>query len=145
MYCLLYVHSVDIWSTYMSGSSRVWTLAAYRSSSSLETSTFSPSVKSSLVSTQLGTAQGKTSRIINISRTIYTWKHCWKISSSIFYIESFCCCVNDCCLLLLRSCCHPSETPHRPQSSPEADSLLVPLAGEQNRRDGRRINKCRYE
>lgn len=38
-------------------------------------------------------------------------------------------------LLLLRSCCHPSESPRRPQSSPEAGSLLVPSTGKWNGRN----------
>lgn len=64
---------------------------------------------------------------------------CWicKIPSAISYIEGFCCWMNDCCPpLLLRSCCHPSESPHQPQSSPAADSLPVPLAVEYKRREG---------
>lgn len=40
--------------------------------------------------------------------------------------------------LLLKNCCHPSENPHQPQSSPAADSLLVPLAVEDNRRDAKK-------
>lgn len=125
----------NIRAAYMSGSSSVWTLAAYKSSSSLEISTFSPSVSSSLVRTQLGTAQGKHHNYyFNIAETFCCLKH--EIPSVISYTQGLCCCMSDCCPpLLLRSCCHPSESPHQQRSSPAADSLLVPLAVEYNIRD----------
>lgn len=56
-------------------------------------------------------------------------KHCCQIPSVISHLQGFCCCTGGCRPpLLLRSCCHPSESPRRPQSSPAADSPLVPLA-----------------
>lgn len=70
--------AVKTLTAYMSGISRVWTLAAYRSSSSLETSTFRPSVRSSLVRTQLGTARGEANIKMNISAwrdTMCCFKH----------------------------------------------------------------------
>lgn len=45
--------------SYMSGRSRVWTQAAYRSSSSLEIRIFSPSTNISLLSTQFGSAEDR--------------------------------------------------------------------------------------
>lgn len=129
---------------YMSWSSSVWTLAAYKSSSSLEIRTLSPSVKSSLVTTQLGTAYGKSEQHQIWHFTTGCLKHSHKVSSCISDLLGFCRCMRGCCPPLLRSCCHPSGSPHRPRSSPAADSRLVPSAEKRNRR-GAQENKWMQE
>lgn len=121
----------------MSGSSSVCTLAAYISSSSLETRTFRPSVRSCLLRTQLGTDQKDEKRQGKKKKKSASFLPSSALKArGLSYAAGSCCLVSDCCPPLPpRSCYHPSESPRRPQSSPAGDSPLVLLAVGCNIRD----------
>lgn len=76
------------------------------------------------------------SQYLTICETICCFQCCYVICAGVIYLLQDSCCMNCCCPPLLpRSCYHPSESPHQPQSSPAADSLLFPLAAEHIRRE----------